>query len=197
MGSRNGPSASGPQLFGSSAVVWYVMCLDSLNCALWVRLHGQYWYQFFINWSNILGVDRTDPWGPEMDHPPLGRSYLVVVPSYDVICFYSLNWAVWVRFHDWYWYQSFIDGSNIWSVDKTDPWGPQMDHPPLGRSYLVVVTSYDISCALILLTGPYGWDCMANIEINPSLMGPIFGVWIGPTLGVPKWTIRHWAAAIW
>ena len=26
---------------------------------------------------NIWGVDRINPWGPEMDHPPLGRSYLV------------------------------------------------------------------------------------------------------------------------
>ena len=77
------------------------------------------------------------------------------------------------------------------------PWGPEMDHPPLGRSYLVEVPSYDMSCALSLLTGLYGWDSMVDIDINPSLMGPIFGVWIGPTLGVPKWTIRHWAAAIW
>ena len=234
------------------------MCLDYLNWALWVRFHGRYWYQSFIDVSNIWGVDRTDPWGPEMDHPPLGRSYLVVVPSYDmscalilltglygwdsmvdidinpssmgpifgvwigptlgvrngpsaigpqlfgssavvwyVMCLDSLNWALWVRFHGRYWNQSLIDGSNIWGVDRTDPWGPEMDHLPLGRSYLVVVPSYDMSCALILLTGLYGWDSMVDIDINPSSLGPIFGVWIGPTLGVPKWTIRHWAAAIW
>ena len=234
------------------------MCPDSLNWALWVRFHGRYWYQSFIDGSNIWGVDRTDPWGPEMDHPPLGRSYLVVVPSYDmscalilltglygwdsmvdidinpssmgpifgvwmdrplgsrnrpsaigpqlfgssavvwyVMCPDSLNWALWVRFHGRYWYQSFIDGSNISGVDRTDPWGPEMDHPPLSRSYLVVVPSYDMSCALIVLTGLYGWDSMVDIDINPSSMGPIFGVWIGPTLGIPKWTIRHWAAAIW
>ena len=174
------------------------MCPDSLNWALWVRFHCRYWYQSFIDGSNIWGVDRTDPLGPEMDHPPLGRSYLVVVPSYDMSCAPdSLNWALWVRFHGRYWYQSFIDGSNIWGVDRTDPWGPEMDHPPLGRSYLVVVPSYDMSCALILLTGLYGWDSMVDIDINPSSMGPIFGVWIGPTLGVPKWTIRHWAAVIW
>ena len=137
LGSRNGPSAIGPQLFGSRAVVWYARCLD------------------------------------------------------------SLNWTLWVRFHGWYWYQSFIDGSNIWGVDRTDPWGHDMDHPPLRRSYLVVVPSYDMSGALILLTGPYGWYSMAGIDINPSSMGPIFGVCIGPTLGVPKWTIHHWAAAIW
>ena len=41
-------------------------------------------------------------------------------------------------------------------VDRTDPWGPEMDHPPLGRSYLVVVPSYDMSGALIILTGFYG-----------------------------------------
>ena len=165
------------------------MCPDSLNGALWVRFHGQYWYQSFIDGSNIWGVDRTDPWGPEMDHPSLGRSY--------VMCPDSVNWALWVRFHGRYWYQSFIDGSNIWDVDRTDPWGPKMDHPPLGRSYLVVVPPYDMSCAPILLTGLYGWDSMVDIDINPSSMGPIVGVWTGPTLGVPKWTIRHWAAAIW
>ena len=76
LGSRNGPSAIGPQLFGSSAVVWYVMCPDYLNWALWVRFNGWYWYQSFIDGSNIWGADRTVPWGPEMDHPPLGRSYL-------------------------------------------------------------------------------------------------------------------------
>ena len=173
------------------------MCPDSLNSALWVRFHGRYWYQSFIDGSNIWGVDRTDPWGPEMDHPPLGRSYLVVVPSYEyVMCPDSLNWALWVRFHGRYWYQSFIDGSNIWGVDRTYPWGPEMDHPPLGRSYLVVVPSYDMSCALMVLTGLYGWYSMVDIDINPSSMGPIFGVWIGPTLGVPKSTIRYWAAAI-
>ena len=136
LGSRNGPSAVGPQQFGSNAFVWYVMCLDSLNWAQWVRFLDRYWYQFFIDGSNIRGVDRTDPWGSEMDHPPLGRSYLVVEPSYDM------------------------------------------------------------SYALIFLTGFYRWDFMVDIDINPSSVGPIFDVWIGPTLGVPKWTIRHWAAAI-
>ena len=72
-----------------------------------------------------------------------------------------------------------------------------MDHPLLGRSYLVVVTSYDMLGALIILTEFSGWDSMASIDINPSSMGAIFGVWIGPTLWVPKWTIHHWAAAIW
>ena len=72
-----------------------------------------------------------------------------------------------------------------------------MNHPPLGRSYLGVVPSHDMSYALIFLTGLYGLDFMADIYINPSSMGSIFGVWIGPTLGVPKYAIRHWAAAIW
>ena len=137
LGSRNGLSAIRPQLFSSSGVVWYVMCLDSLIWALWVRFHGRYRNQSFIDGSYILGVDRIDPWGPEMDHLPSGRSYMVVVPSYDM------------------------------------------------------------SCALILLTGFYGWDSMVNIYVNPSSMGPMFGVWIGPTLGVPKWTIHHLDAAIW
>ena len=38
---------------------------------------------------------------------------------------------------------------------------------------------------------------MVDIDINPSSMGRLFGVWIGPILGVLKWTIRHWTAAIW
>ena len=71
-----------------------------------------------------------------------------------------------------------------------------MNHPPLGRSYLVVEPSYDMACAFIFLTELYGSDSMANIDINASSMGPIFRVWIGPTLGVSKWAIRHWAAAI-
>ena len=65
------------------------------------------------------------------------------------------------------------------------------------RSYFVVVPSYDMSASFILLTGHYGRDSMTNIDINPSFVGPIFRVGIGPTLGVPKWTIRHWAEAIW
>ena len=173
------------------------MWLHSLNWAIWVRFHDRCWYQSFIDGANIWGVDRTDPWGQEMDHPPLGRSYLLVVPSYDMSSdLFYLNWALWVRFYGRNWLQSFIDGYNIWGADRTDPWGPEMDHPPLGRSYLVVVPSYDMACALILLTGYYEWDFMAVIDINPTSMGPIFGVWIGPTLGVRKWNIRHWAAAI-
>ena len=137
LGTLNGPSTIGPQLFYSSAVVWDVMCLHFLNWDLWARFHGQYWNQYFI------------------------------------------------------------DGSNIWGVYKTDPWGPEMDHPLLGRSYLLVVPSYEMQCALIILTGLNGWDSMADIDINPSPMGPLFDVWIGPTLGVLKWTIHHWATAIW
>ena len=79
-----------------------------------------------------------------------------------------------------------MDGSNIWGVDRTDPWGPEMDHQPLGRSYLVVVPSYDMSYDFILLIGLYVWDSMADIDINPASMGAIFGVLIGSTLRVPK-----------
>ena len=60
-----------------------------------------------------------------------------------------------------------------------------MDHPPLGSSYLVVEPLFDMSCTLILLTDVYGFDFLADIDINPSSMGQIFGVWIGPTIGVP------------
>ena len=148
------------------------MCIDFLNGTLWVRFHGRYWNKSFIDGSNTWGVNRTDPWGPEMDHPPLGRSYVV----WYVMCLDSLNWALWVIFHCRYWYQSFIDVSNICGVDSTDPWGPEMDHPPFGRSYLVVMPSYDISCVLIFFSGLYGLDSMADIDINPSTMGPMLGV---------------------
>ena len=131
LGSRNGPSTIGPQLFGSSAVVWYVMCLDHLNKALWAIFYVRYWYQSFIDGSNIQGVDRTDPLGPEMDHPPLDHSCLVVVPSYDM------------------------------------------------------------TFALMFLMGFYGLYFMADIDINPTSICPIFGVWIGLALGVSKWTIRY------
>ena len=79
------------------------------------------------------------------------------------MCLDSLNWALWVRFHGRYWYQSFIDGSNIWGVDRTDPWGPEMDHPPLGRSYLVG----DSCCymALIIVTCKRNTSAAAKYEL--------------------------------
>ena len=177
-------------------MIWHVP--DSLSWAQWVGFHGRYWYQSFIDGSNIWGGDRTDTLGSRKGASAIGPQLFgsSAVVTY-VMCPYSLNWALWMRFHGRYWYQSFIDGSNIWGVDRTDIWGPEMDHPPLGRSYLVVVKSYHMSCALIILTGLYGWDSMDDIDINPSSMGPILGLWIGPILGVPKWTIPHWAAAIW
>ena len=70
---------------------------------------------------------------------------------------------LWVRFHGWYWYQSFIDGSNIWGVDRTDPWGPEMDHPPLGRSYLVVGES--CYTALIVVTCKRNSSAAAKCEL--------------------------------
>ena len=42
-----------------------------------------------------------------------------------------------------------------------------MDYTSFGRSYLKVVPSYDMACAPILLIGIYGWDSMADIDINP------------------------------
>ena len=172
------------------------MCINFLNGILWVRFHGRYWYQSFIDGSNIGGVDWTHPWknGSSAIGPQLFGSSAIV---WYVMWIDFINRILWVKFHGQYWYQSLIDGSNIWGVDRSDPWGPEMHHPLLDRSFLVVLPSYDMSCTLILLTGLYGLDSMADIDINPSSMGPIFGVWIGPTIGVPKWTIRHWAAAIW
>ena len=173
------------------------MCFYSLNWALWVKFHGRYWYQSFIDGSNIWGVDRTDPWGPVIGQSTIEPQLFSSSDVWYVMCVDFHNGILWVRFHGRYWCQSFIDGSNIWGVDRTDPWGPEMDHPPLGPNYLVIVPSYDMSCALIFLAGFYGLDSMAVIDINPSSMGPIFGVWVGPTLGVPKWAIHHWATAIW
>ena len=71
--------------------------------------------------------------------------------------------TLWVRFHGWYWYQSFIDGSNIWGVDRTDPWGAEMDHPPLGRSYLVVAAS--CYTALIIVTCKRNSSAAAKCEL--------------------------------
>ena len=121
-----------------------------------------------------------------MDHPPLSRSYLVVVVSFDMSCDFILliGLYVWDSMADIDINPSLM--RPYWGVDRTDPWGPEMDHPPLNRFYLVVVASFDMSCDFILLIGLYVWDSMADIDINPSSMGPIFGVWIGPTLGVPK-----------
>ena len=92
-----------------------------------------------------------------MDHPLLVRSYLVVMPSYDMSCaLIILSWL--------YGLDSIVDiDINASSMGRIfgvwmgpTLWGPEMDHPPSGRSYLVVVPSYDMSCALILLTAPHG-----------------------------------------
>ena len=114
LGSRKGPPAIVPQLFGSSAVVWYVMCTDFLNGILWVKLHGRYWYQSFIDGSNIWGVDRTNPWGPEMDHPPLGRSYLVVESScymaFIIVTFVWLSLYIYIFYNNGWltvWYRLY------------------------------------------------------------------------------------------
>ena len=173
-------------------------CLDSLNWTLWVRYHGWYWYQPLIDGSNIWVCGKDRPLGSRNGPSAIGpQQFVRNAVVWYVNCLVSFNWTLWVRFHGWYWFQSFMDGSNIWGVGRTDPLGPEMDNPPSGRSYLVVVLSYDMSGALILLTGLYGWYSIRGIDTNPSSMGPIFGVWMGPTLGVSKWNIRHWAAAIW
>ena len=171
--------------------------LDSLNWTLWLRFHVRYWYQSFIDGSNIWGVDRTDPWGPEMDHPPLDCSYLVVVPPYDMSCalllltvFYGLDFVADIDINP-------SSMGPIFGVLIGPTWGPEMYHPPLGCSYLVAVPSYDMSRTLIFWTRLYWWDSMPDIDINPSSMGPIFWVCIGSTHGLPKWNIRHWTAAIW
>ena len=95
LGARNGPYAIGSRLFGSSAVVGCVMCLDSLKWALLVRFDGRCWYQSFIDGSNIWGVDRTTPLGPKMNNPLLSRSYLVVLPSYDLSSKFTLIQPTW------------------------------------------------------------------------------------------------------
>ena len=79
------------------------------------------------------------------------------------MCPDSLNWTLWVRFRGRYWYQSFIDGSNIWSVDRIDPWGPEMDHPPLGRSYLVVESSCYM--AMLIVTWEISSSAAAKYEL--------------------------------
>ena len=40
-------------------------------------------------------------------------------------------------------YQSFIDASNVWGVEQTDTWNPEMGHSPMGLSKLVEVQSND------------------------------------------------------
>ena len=79
------------------------------------------------------------------------------------MCPDSLNWTLWVRFHGRYWYQSFVDGSNIWGVDRTDPWGPEMDHPPLDRSYLVVESSCYM--AMLIVTWEISSSAAAKYEL--------------------------------
>ena len=52
-------------------------------------------------------------------------------------------------------------------MDRTDPSDTEMDHPHLGRSYLVVVPLLGMSRVLIFFMGLYGSDFMADIDINP------------------------------
>ena len=140
------------QLFGSSAVLLYVMWLDSFYLALWVIFAIYYWYQSFTDGSNSWGADRTDPCGPIMDHPPLGRSKFVS----SAFVWYVMkldypNHAIWVKFNVWYWYQSLLDLSNISAVERTDYLCHEMEDTLLGRSYLVVASSYDMTCCFIFL----------------------------------------------
>ena len=109
----------------------------------------------------------TDLWGPTKYYPPLGRSYLVAVPSYmscvliiltriygwhsraDIDIDLSSMGPIFVvlmgptlGFNILYWYQSFIGGSSIWCVDTTGPWmslnGPSCIGPQLLGSSTVV-----------------------------------------------------------
>ena len=97
-------------------------------------------------------MERTDHWVPKMHNPPLGRSYLVVVPSYDMT---SVLIFVTGLFGLDFMADTNINPSSMGSifggVDGTDHLGPKMVHPPLGRSYLKAVSSYDMSGAFILL----------------------------------------------
>ena len=135
--SRNRPSAIWRQLLGSSAVVWYVMSLD------------------------------------------------------------SLNWAIWMRFIGWYWYQSFIDGSNVWGVNRTDAWGPEMDQPPLGGSYFGRRVIQNNSVYIIVLRATAYIDCDGAPHVNPLSVGLIFVVCIGLKLEVRKFIIGNLNPAIW
>ena len=86
-----------------------------------------------------------------MSRPLLGRSYLVVVPSYDMSGALIFLTGLYGRDS-----MAGIDinplsmGPIFGGVERTDPWVPEIDHPPLGRSYLVVMPSNDVSGALIL-----------------------------------------------
>ena len=117
LGTRNGPSAIGPQLFGSSALGWDLMTAIEINPSsissilwMWIGPTLRVW-----NWASSIG--------PQL----FGSSALVCY----VMCLYSPKGILWMRFNGWYWNQSFI------------------------------------------------W------------------MWIGPNPGLPKWAIRHWAAAVW
>ena len=129
-----------------------------------------------FHWSPISLV-------PRLIGPPSHRSHISLVPQcdpdYTVLIGPPSHWSPNVTL--------VIEFSLVPHLIESRN-GPPATGPHLFGSIL----PYDMSCALILLTGLYRWDSF----INPSSMGPIFGVWIGPTLGAPKWTIRHWAAAL-
>ena len=143
-------------------------------------------------------VDRTDPWGPEMDHPPLGRSYLVEVPSdYMWGALISLNWILWMRFHGWYWYQSFIDGSNIWGCGKDRPLGSRNGPSAIGPQLLgSSAVAWYVRCLdslnWTLLVRFHGWYWYQSFIDGSN----IWGVDRTDPLG-HEMSRRHWASAIW
>ena len=142
-------------------------------------------------WVQYLGYGYDRPLESRNAPPAIGPELFgSSADAWYVMYVDFLNGTLRDRFHGWYQYQSFIDGSNVWLVDGTDPWGPEFYNPPLGRSYLVGVSSFYVSCPLIIFTLLYGWDSMADIDLNPLSRGQIIRVWIGPTLGVSKWTIH-------
>ena len=131
---------------------WPFMPIKSwtLNIVAWFSYRntvGDIWWLILISifhrWVQHWGVNRNDPRGPKMDHPPFGCSYLVRNSAviWFVMWLDSLNGTLWVRFYGWYWYHSFLDGSNVWGVNKTYPWGSKMDQLSLVRSYLVIEES--------------------------------------------------------
>ena len=74
-----------------------------------------------------------------MGQRPLGRSYLVEVPSYDMSRVLTSLLGLYGGgggggggggFHGLNWLQSFMDWSNISGDDRTEHWSPEMDHPP-------------------------------------------------------------------
>ena len=81
----------------------------------------------------------------------------------------------------WYITGYWIDGSNIFCVDRADPVGRWMDRILLGRSHFLSTIALWITKGISDLPLVKGWIQGDGKVLHIGTIGPIFLVWIGHT----------------